>query len=674
MMKTMSTGTGSTGTVTTNANGYKICKSTFLCHVAVALILVLSMSEVTAITKRTFTSTRSKSTGDSSQSDSMLPIYTTTDSRRSSSNVTSSLFAPNDPYRWKEQLIQKQKLSSHRQLDVEYRSVLVVRIVTGSDSDGSTIEREINNVLFYESTQITVQRQMQLCSGGRILLQPSNDGIITVQMNNLGTSQVEPYTLAAAEKVMKDHYHSTDTLIGYKEQLRKMADHVLIILPESFPANTFVANAEIGRPICVFSYQWLSSLSAYMHEMGHNLHLRHSGKGSSEPYGDNTGYMGVSNPKAYGPQKCYNAAQHWSLNFYENQRLSLLNINLSSAPVLLQLAAFVDHDKVGSDYTVLVQASSNIYFHFNRAKAYNAGTEMLIDQVVVINDGGEKTILIAGLDATSSALHLSSLVIKVCSINIGAESGIDFAVVAVATSDNGRMCDGAILSSASSVVETPSPTNPPIAITSAPVPIPTSVPTISPSTYAPSTYEPTVATPPPVTPSPVTTTSSTTNPPTSLPTEYYVSSPNPTDQEEKRGNNQQDDFNPVVIKTPIFISSAVDNDDSGGEVVRSSSKASSSGRSPAFLPGILVLVGVMIVTVLVTMRRMAIHRYYSSKPLPTRDDDTDNKSGSSSTFIEDIEVSTNGFMSNVNNLLRDYEIDLGGDDNNSATTKKKNRR
>ena len=561
----------------------------------------------------------------------------------------------------------------------------MIRIVTDDDSDGNTIKNEINNVLFYESTEVTVQRQMQMCSGGRIQLQPSSDGIITIRMNNLGTNRVEAYTLAASEQVMKEHYRSTDTILGFKEQLRRKADHVLIILPESFPANTFVANAEIGRSICVFSYEWLSSLSAYMHEMGHNLLLRHSGRGSSEPYGDNTGYMGVSNPKAYGPQKCYNAAQHWSLNFYESQRLSLVNVNLSTGPVLIQLAAFVDHDKVGSEYTVLVQVSSNTYLQFNRAKSYNVGTDMMIDQVAVINDGGESTTLIAGLDATSSVLHLSSISIQVCSINIGAESGIDFAVVAVATSDNGHMCDGATLSSASGLVETPAPTNspisqaptnPPIAVTSAPVPAPTIVQTASPSTFEPtvSTFEPTLPDDEVVTPAPVTTTTSaTTNSPTSSPTEYYVSSPHPTDQEEKRDSNEEDNSNLVSINTPIFVSSSVDNDN--GEIVRSSSKTTSSGRSPAFLPGILVLVGVMIVSVLVTVRRIAIRRFYSSKPLPTRDDDMDQKSDSSNTFMEDIEVSTNGFISNINHFLRgDYEIDLGGDDENSSTPTKKNRR
>ncbi len=660
----------------TNTKGWSVFLSKVTAVMVLMMMTMMIMYGTTSATATVATTTQN--------------VRRTSDNRHNRTSLLS--LAPNDPYRWKEQLMMKQKdQQDGRHLEVEVRTILVIRIVTDGDSNRNSDETKIKNVLFDEATQITVQRQMQLCSGGRIVLQPSNDGIITLRMNYLG-GQVEAYTTAATEQAMKEHFRSSNTLTGYKEQLRKMADHVLIILPSSFPANTFVANAEIGRSICVFSYQWMASISAYMHEMGHNMYLRHSGRGSSEPYGDNTGYMGVSSSQAYAPQKCYNAAQHWTLNFYESQRLSLLNYDLSSAPVLLQLAAFVDHDKTGSDYTVLVQASSNIYLQFNRAKSYNVGTDMMQDQVVVVNDAGDKTVLIAGLDAASSALSVSSIVIQVCSINIGAESGIDYAVVAVANSNNNRMCDGAAVSSASSARPptnapiapvanptnvpitpvanptnapiTPSPTIAPIVITPAPVPIsvpaplPTRTPTDAPTdepTWSPSTWVPTKTSPPS----------------TFLPTEEYISSPNPTGPEEKRGDDEDP---PFLSDKPIFVSVSSENDNNEGEIVRSSSNASSN-RSSAFLPGIVVLVGVVIiVSALVTIRRMAIHRYYRSKPLRTRDDDNDkdedDKSGSTNTFIvEDIEVSTNGFVSNLSNFIRDFEIDLGGNDNNFATKK-----
>jgi Gametolysin peptidase M11 len=581
------------------------------------------------------------------------------------SDIDTSLFASNDLYRWREQLIQKQ--DSHRQLEVDFRSVLVIRIITGSDSDGSITENEINNVLFYEATEITVQKQMQLCSAGRVQFQPQ--GIITAQVNLGGNVKVEAWTEAASEKVMKDHYRSTDTLTGYKEQLRKVADHILFILPESFAGKNFVANAEIGRPICVFTYEWLASLSAYMHEMGHNLGLRHSGKGSALPYADNTGYMGISNPKAYGPRKCYNAAQHWGLNWYDSKRISLVGMDISSRPVVLQVAAFVDHDKIGSDYTVLVQLNANTYLQFNRAKSYNVDTDMLQDQIVVISDPGDKTVLIGGLVATSNTLRLSSIAVKVCSITIGAEAGIDYAVVAVASSDNGNMCSGAILTSASAIATTPAPI-----LTSTPIKSPTATPT----TYAPSTYEPTISTNEPTAKvvAPIVFTAPTAirvATKTSKPTYLYVSSSNPTDQEEKRGDDG-DEFNPVVIKTPIFISSSTEEigqqpDTSSTEKpVRSSSKAKATGN-PIFLPVLLALVGVAVLSVLVTVRRMTIHRYYSSKPLRTNDDtddDADVKSDrTGKTFLDDMEVSTNVMVANFSSLLRDYEVDLGGGNSTS---------
>jgi Gametolysin peptidase M11 len=516
--------------------------------------------------------------------------------------------------------------SSRRQLSVEYRSVLVLRLLTGNEDSGSAsiIENELNNVLFREQTEPSVQTQMRLCSGGRILLQPASEGILTVQVNLGGNTNVEAWTTAAAQKVMQEHYGTDDSVTGYKEQLRNRADHVLIILPASFPGNNFVANAEIGHSICVFTLEWIASLSAYMHEMGHNINLRHAGLGSSKPYADLTGYMGVSTPIAWGPQKCYNAAQHWSLGWYDDKRMSLVGTDLSS-PITVKVAAFTDHEKIGSDYAVLVQVTDNVYLQFNRAKSYNVGTDMMPDQVVVIRDDVEKTVLLAGMDTSSNTLRLSSVAIQVCALNINFNdaSQIDYAVIAVASSDNGAMCSGVLTSASAVIVATAPPTTywPTIQPTDPPIvspvpPPPTHAPTtVEPTTLSPSTAEPTS---PPV--------PSTVESPTAYPTKKYVSSPHPTNQEEMQyiknsGNdNSSNNDNPVVIKTPIFItSSATEPEDETAttQEERSASShsssaaaaaSSSSGHSKAFLPGMLALAGVVVVTAMITFRQMSNRR------------------------------------------------------------------
>jgi Gametolysin peptidase M11 len=499
-------------------------------------------------------------------------------------------------------------VSQPRQLDVQYHSVLVVRILSAgsSDSDGSILENELRNVLF-DDANYSVQRQMQDCSGGRIILQLERIVAVTVSSVSRTSGDVEAWTTAAAEQVLSQHFTMQDVnVMGYKEQLRNLADHVLLILPNTFPSSQFVANAEVGRSLCVFSIEWMQSMSAFMHEMGHNLGLRHSGKGDSQPYADRTGYMGVSTPIAWAPQKCYNAAQHWQLGWYSEHQWSLVNQDISS-PRLISLAAFPDHQKVSSgQYAILLQLTDSIYVQFNRAKSYNRGTDMMPDQVVVVRDDQDKTVLLAGLDLTTqTTLRLSSVAIQVCSLNINYsdESGIDYAVVAVAASDNGAMCSGSSLSTALAAVDSPTPVSP------APIsPAPVSPAPISPSPISPSPITPAPTTDEPTTPAPTTPEPSTSEPSTAEPSPSPVSTPRPstlrpvstpTDSpatpapSEAHTADPSGSINAVIIKVPIMITT--------GNSTTNTNFALASRDRPWLRIGLMASAAVLLVLVVVLL-------------------------------------------------------------------------
>jgi hypothetical protein len=71
-------------------------------------------------------------------------------------------------------------------------------------------------------------------------------------------------------------------------------DHLMYVLPygTSFQGNlNWVAFAYVGGHSSFFNDMWGDSLSATMHEIGHNLGFHHSGEGT-EGYGDKTGLMG----------------------------------------------------------------------------------------------------------------------------------------------------------------------------------------------------------------------------------------------------------------------------------------------------------------------------------------------------------------------------------------------
>jgi Gametolysin peptidase M11 len=510
--------------------------------------------------------------------------------------------------------------SLERQLNVEYHSVLVVRILAAgvSDSDGSILENELRNVLF-DDANYSVQRQMQDCSGGRVILQLQQIVSVTVSSVSSTSSDTDAWTSAAAEQVLSQHFTMQDeSVMGYKEQLRHLADHVLLILPETFPSAQFVANAEVGRSLCVFSIEWIHSLSAYMHEMGHNMGLRHSGKGDSQPYADRTGYMGVSTPIAWAPQKCYNAAQHWQLGWYSEHQWSLVNQDISS-PRLISLAAFPDHQKVSpSQYAILLQVTDNIYLQFNRAKSYNRGTDMMPDQVVVIRDDQDKTVVLAGLDMTTqNSLRLASVAIQVCSLNINSsdESGVDFAVVAVAASDNGALCAGSSFSTALAVVDTPAPATPPPASAGpiSPAPITASPTSPAPSTAGPITPAPT--TPEPTTLAPTTLTPvSTLQPSTLRPVSTPTEAPTTSKPSESHTADPADSINAVIIKAPIFIST--------GENSTHTNFAVASRDRPWLRIGLMVSAAfLLVVFVLVCRIRRRTKQYQHPKGKQQQEED-----------------------------------------------------
>jgi Gametolysin peptidase M11 len=202
----------------------------------------------------------------------------------------------------------------------------------------------------------------------------------------------------------------------------------------------FVGSAEIcplQQPgTSTYGDQSAASLSVLMHEVGHNLALNHARGNVDEMYADQTGSMGHSTSQIGGPLACYNAANHWSLQWYSNARIE---VKPSTTPVQVTIAAFVDYLLVppSSNTYVLVKVGTNLYMQYNRAKSYNSGTRDLPDQLVLVRKrtgtNGNTiagTTLVAGLDLSNPKFGDSSAAVEVCSVNV-APDGIDIMVVSI---------------------------------------------------------------------------------------------------------------------------------------------------------------------------------------------------------------------------------------------------
>jgi hypothetical protein len=267
-----------------------------------------------------------------------------------------------------------------------------------------------------------------------------------------------------------------------------------------------------------------------MHELAHNLGLRHSGDTITydfdidTEYGDSSGYMGESTITAWTPLKCYNAAQHWQLGWFGSDgngqgvsfRLSLSDTvtDAPSLPLRINAAAFVDYMKLVSSlntgtydesFVVLVQVTSNIYLQYNGAKSYNIGTDTeYANQVVVIEQDTtdlSTTVLASLVSDESYVIPNTNRMIYICDIIVSSttdtssDTVIDFATIAISDTHTSSTILS-VCQNGPEYVNIPSQVSLPVTTTVSPTDAPTA------NTIVASTEVPTISPLPPMSPAP----------------------------------------------------------------------------------------------------------------------------------------------------------------------------
>lgn len=172
---------------------------------------------------------------------------------------------------------------------------LVVRV---TDSVGVSVDADTAQLVddIFED-DVSLRTQYAACSKDQLLIEPASDvgdggtGIVDVTIGisagAAGTtrSDIQSRALAEAEKSYGGPYG-----------LAARFDLVLFCLPPSGDTS-WIAFAYTNRWDSYYNDHWCQSVSAQMHEVGHNLGLSHSGEGDEAIYGDEVGMM-VSVPGA----------------------------------------------------------------------------------------------------------------------------------------------------------------------------------------------------------------------------------------------------------------------------------------------------------------------------------------------------------------------------------------
>lgn len=114
-------------------------------------------------------------------------------------------------------------------------------------------------------------------------------------------------------------------------------------------------------------------------------------------------------------------------------------------PTLYRMVPFVDYDKASDGEYVLIQLSGlDLYLQYNRQKSFNDATGEFPDKLVVVQDFGEGTNLLAALDLDVPWYQHTTdgdvLTIEVCSLKRSSSSSNEPDVLQVSIGYGGSLC------------------------------------------------------------------------------------------------------------------------------------------------------------------------------------------------------------------------------------------
>jgi len=271
------------------------------------------------------------------------------------------------------------------------KELLVVRI-QAQDSSTTATKDELVRDIFDDSDGMTVTKQLQACSHGMFTIKPATGQSIN---NGVATIQLDYVIGKSTEEIYKSIDYSSKKIFG--RELNKF-DHVMMCMPSGTTIETREGDVtdkwnayvpgdyEYTDFLTLYNDKWCSSISAGMHEIGHNLGLEHSNE-SGVSYEDETGQMGFSGIAETAALRCYNPAKLWQLGWYAEHSRRIQPF--MDAPFHTTLTGitreFDENDDPSRNFFLQIpNGQTDIYIGYNHAVGFNAGTREAKNKIVVL--------------------------------------------------------------------------------------------------------------------------------------------------------------------------------------------------------------------------------------------------------------------------------------------------
>jgi hypothetical protein len=265
------------------------------------------------------------------------------------------------------------------------RKLLVVSVST-VDSQSTFSKKDLHHK-FFADEPLTLRSQYLACSHGKLTFDPAPDssvidgGVMEVQLDISVNTTRQALTNAATAKVQE--------LLG--SNITDVVDNVAFCHPKGSKGD-WLAYAFLNYYVSAFNDLWCGYISSTMHEIGHTLGFTHSNQGGL--YKDTSGYMGFSYSVNGWPSMCFNAQKHWVSGWYDDR---VLEVDPNQGIWRGRVAAFVDY-RLTSPHEYVVIKVGQVYLQYNRAKGMNYQTREKRNQIAIVEDEGNGSEMLAGLD------------------------------------------------------------------------------------------------------------------------------------------------------------------------------------------------------------------------------------------------------------------------------------